>query len=79
MVDVAADEPAEDVALGQDAGEAAVGVDDEDRIAGPGPPDRRDAVGEARARRDGHRLAPADDLQPLVDDGRDARDDGALR
>ena len=35
---------------------------DEDRIAGPGPLDCREAVREARARRDRHGLAPADDL-----------------
>ena len=40
--------------------------------------DRGEAVGEARARRDGHRLAAADDLEALVDEGGDARDDGAL-
>ena len=45
----------------------------EDRIAGAGPLDRGEAVGEARARRDGHGLAPAEDLEPLVDEGRDAR------
>ena len=76
--DVAADEAAEDVALGQDAERGVRRRHDEDGIAGAGPPDRLEAVPQARARRDGHRLAPADHLQPLVEQGRDACDDGAL-
>ena len=55
-VDVAADDAAEDVALGEDAGERAVGIGHEDRIAGSGPPDRGDAVGEARAGLDRSRV-----------------------
>jgi hypothetical protein len=36
QVYIPADDPAEDVALGQDADEASVGPDHEDRIAGSG-------------------------------------------
>src|SRR6185369_17233406 len=63
---------------GQDALQAAVAIDDEDRIAGPGPADLREAVGEAGSRCDGHRLTPDDDLDSLVDQGRDTRHDSAL-
>ena len=38
----------------------------------------RDAVGQARARRDGHGLAPAEDAQSLVGERRDALGDGAF-
>ena len=67
--DVAADEPAEDVALGQDA-ERGVRRGCTTNTESPVPV-RRIASRQspqARARRDGHRLAPADDLQPLVEE-----------
>src|SRR5262245_31181826 len=77
-VHVATHDPAEDVALGQDAGEAPVGMGHEHGIARAGPLDCRDAVGEARAGRDGHGIAPADDDQSLVEDRGNACDDRAL-
>jgi len=55
-----------------------VGVGHEHRIAGSRQLDRRDAVGEARAGRDGDRLAPAEDPKALVRNRRDTRDDGAF-
>ena len=77
-VDVAADDAAEDVALGQHAEEAAVGVADEHRIAGPGALDRAQAIGEAGARRDGHGVAAAEHAQSLVGQGWDATGDHAF-
>ena len=74
---LAADDPAEDVALGQDAGQAARRVADEHRIARPGPLDGADALGQRRPRQDGHGLAPAEHAQPLLGQRRDAaRDSG---
>ena len=61
-VDVAADEPAEDVALGQDADERPSGSVTKTESPVPVRWIARDAVAEARARRDRHRIAPADDL-----------------
>ena len=78
QVDVAADDPAEDVALGQDADEPSGRVADEDRIAGPGALDRAQALGQRGARRDGHGLAPAEHAEALLQDGRDAADDGGF-
>ena len=51
QVDLTADDPPEDVTLGQDAGETAVGLADEDRIAGPAALDRSQAIGQRGARR----------------------------
>ena len=70
-----ADEPAEDVALGQDADEASRGVAHEDRIAGAGALDRADAVGQRGARQDGDGLASAEHAQALLGERGDARDD----
>ena len=50
----------------------------EHRIAGAGPLDGAQALGEARPGRDGHGLAAAEDAQPLVGQGRDATGDRAL-
>ena len=78
QVDVPADDPSEDVALGQHAGEPTGGVADEDRIAGPGALDRPHAVGQGGARRDGHGLAPAEDTQTLLGQDGHAADDRGL-
>ena len=53
-------------------------VADEDRIAGPGALDGPHAVGQRRARQDGHGLAPAEHAQALLGDGRDAARDGGF-
>ncbi len=75
QVDPAADDLAEDVALGQHPEQPPGGIADEDRIAGSGALDGAHALGQQGPRQDGHGLAPAQDPQALFGQRRDASDD----
>ena len=55
-----------------------VRIADEHRIAGACSLDGAEALGEARARLDGHGVAAAEDAQPLVGQGWDATRDHAF-
>jgi len=65
-IDVAADDPAEDVPLGQDACQPTGAIADEDRITGPGSLDRSNSIRQARAGRDGKWFAPTEEPEALV-------------
>ena len=78
QVHLTADDPPEDVTLGQDAGEAAVGLADEDGIARPGPLDRSQAIGQRGARRDRHGLIAAEHPEAFIGDRWHAADDGGF-
>ena len=75
QVHLAADDPPEDVALGQDAGETAVGLADEDGIARPGVLDGPQAIGQRGARRDRHGVIAAEHAEALIGDRWHAADD----
>ena len=73
QVDIAGHDAAEDVALREHPDERPVGGADEDRIAGPGPLDRPQAVRERGPGRDRDGLPAAEDPQPLLGERRHAR------
>ena len=71
-VDLAADDAAEDVPLGQDTLQSALRIADEHRIADAGALDGADALSKGGARLDGQRLPPGQDAEALLEHRGDA-------